>query len=48
MLSREKETESRRDKAKSAVKLLFALGIIYNIYKTCKIVKNGLAIIKEM
>ena len=40
--------ENKKDKAKTVVKILFALGIMYNVYKTFKIVKNGIAIIKDM
>ncbi|HIZ16243.1 MAG TPA: hypothetical protein H9675_01575 [Firmicutes bacterium] len=48
MALKSKVEEKKQDKGKLAVKILFALGIIYNVYKTCKIVKNGLAIIKDM
>lgn len=42
------DKENKKDKAKTVVKILFALGIMYNVYKTFKIVKNGIAIIKDM
>ena len=42
------DKENKKEKAKTVVKILFALGIMYNEYKTFKIVKNGIAIIKDM